>query len=230
MLGQTFNAFSHNFWWVCQQRILFLHYTYKWLNFDINYWEIGSLLNINKQNIFFLCHKKHLKWGDEVMKRFSPIILRALLGKSRIIIKEIQWSKSLIDLVCWLCYKAWIMLPTAAKSQPIWATNWCCMLRNMSSVFILDVYDHDASHHVPTLWSDHLTGKSFFYKNGPNPASFCLFSFFSHDKYSTNTINEKSIDGVLGTWTQGGRMVGADESTELWRHPWPANLSCLISF
>ena len=25
--------------------------------------------------------------------------------------------------------------------------------------------------------------------------------------------------GVLGTWTRGGRMEGADESTELWRHP-----------
>ena len=56
-------------------------------------------------------------------------------------------------------------------------------------------------------------------KNGPNPASFCLFSFFSHDKYSTNTINEKSVDGVLGTQTRSGRMVGADESTELWPHP-----------
>ena len=29
----------------------------------------------------------------------------------------------------------------------------------------------------------------------------------------------KSVDGVLGTQTRGGRMVGADESTELWRHP-----------
>ena len=46
---------------------------------------------------------------------------------------------------------------------------------------------------------------------------FCLFSFFSHDKYSTNTINDKSIDGVLGTRTWGSVMVGADESTELWR-------------
>ena len=27
------------------------------------------------------------------------------------------------------------------------------------------------------------------------------------------------IYGVLGTLTRGGRMVGADESTELWRHP-----------
>ena len=44
---------------------------------------------------------------------------------------------------------------------------------------------------------------------------FVYFSFFSHDKYSTNTINEKSRDGVLGTRTWGGRMVGADESTEL---------------
>ena len=33
--------------------------------------------------------------------------------------------------------------------------------------------------------------------------SFCLFSFFTPDKYSINSV----------------RMVGADESTELWRHP-----------
>ena len=52
-------------------------------------------------------------------------------------------------------------------------------------------------------------------KNGPNLASFCLFLFFSLDKYSANTINDKSIDGVLGTRTRGGRIVGADESTEL---------------
>ena len=62
-----------------------------------------------------------------------------------------------------------------------------------------------------------------FFKNGPNPASF-LFSFFSHDKYSTNTINDKSIDGVLGTRTRDSMMVGADESTELWRHA----LICLL--
>ena len=30
---------------------------------------------------------------------------------------------------------------------------------------------------------------------------------------------KKSIDGVLGTRTRGGRMEGTDESTELWRHP-----------
>ena len=30
---------------------------------------------------------------------------------------------------------------------------------------------------------------------------------------------KKSIDVVLRTQTRGGRMVGADESTELWRHP-----------
>ena len=48
----------------------------------------------------------------------------------------------------------------------------------------------------------------------------CLFSFFSHDKYSTNlTINDKSVDGMLGTQTQGSKMVGADESAELSRYP-----------
>ena len=60
---------------------------------------------------------------------------------------------------------------------------------------------------------------SFFLKMGQARPLFVYFLFFSNDKYSTNTINENSIDGVLGTRTRGGRMVGADESTELWRHP-----------
>ena len=54
---------------------------------------------------------------------------------------------------------------------------------------------------------------------GQTRALFVLFSFYSHDKYSTN----KSIDGVLGTQTRGGRMVGADDSTELWQHPFLAH-------
>ena len=41
-----------------------------------------------------------------------------------------------------------------------------------------------------------------------------VFSFFSHDKYSTNTINDKSVDGVLGTRTWSSRILGADESIE----------------
>ena len=32
---------------------------------------------------------------------------------------------------------------------------------------------------------------------------------------SNLTINDSSIDGVLGIQTYGGRMVGIDESTEL---------------
>ena len=30
---------------------------------------------------------------------------------------------------------------------------------------------------------------------------------------------KKSIDGMLGSRTQGSRMEGTDKSTELWRHP-----------
>ena len=48
---------------------------------------------------------------------------------------------------------------------------------------------------------------------------FVYFHCFSHDKYSRNTLNDKSIAGVVGTQTRGGRVVGADESTELWQHP-----------
>ena len=48
---------------------------------------------------------------------------------------------------------------------------------------------------------------------GPIPASFCLFTSFSH--YNFNNTNWKSLDGVLGIWTLGHRMVGADKTTEL---------------
>ena len=48
-------------------------------------------------------------------------------------------------------FTALVMSPTAVKSQSIWATNCHCML---SSLFLLDVYDHDASHHVLTLEPD----------------------------------------------------------------------------
>ena len=56
---------------------------------------------------------------------------------------------------------------------------------------------------------------------------FCVFLFISLDKNSTNlNINNKSVDGVLGTQTWGSRMVGADKSTELWRLP-NSSIFCL---
>ena len=43
---------------------------------------------------------------------------------------------------------------------------------------------------------------------------------FLQDKCSTNlTINDESIDGVLGIQTRESRMVGTNKSTKLWRHP-----------
>ena len=56
------------------------------------------------------------------------------------------------------------------------------------------------------------TGQSYF-----KIVSYFCFCLFSNDKYSTNTINVKSIDSVLRTRIRGSKMVGADESTELWR-------------
>ena len=43
-------------------------------------------------------------------------------------------------------------------------------------------------------------------KNGTIPASFCLFSSFSH--YNFNNTNGKGIDGVLEILTCGYRMAG----------------------
>ena len=53
-----------------------------------------------------------------------------------------------------------------------------------------------------------------FFLNGPNRPLFCLFSSFSqHNDNIVQNLTIKSVDGVLGTQTRGGRMVGADEST-----------------
>ena len=35
---------------------------------------------------------------------------------------------------------------------------------------------------------------------------------------------------MLGTQTQGGRMVSTDESTELWDHPYFLNISTHINY
>ena len=57
---------------------------------------------------------------------------------------------------------------------------------------------------------------------GQNRSLFLYFCSFltMQDRYSTHlTVNDKSIDGMLGSQTRGSRMEGADESNEIWRHP-----------
>ena len=48
-----------------------------------------------------------------------------------------------------------------------------------------------------------------------------LLCFWHQSHYNDNysSANGKSIDGVLGILTRDCKMVGADESTELWRPP-----------
>ena len=52
--------------------------------------------------------------------------------------------------------------------------------------------------------------------------------FFVYFQYFLDTISiiqiEKSVDGALGIRIQGRRMVGADETTELWRPPYEDSL------
>ena len=51
-------------------------------------------------------------------------------------------------------------------------------------------------------------------------ANLGLFFVYFRPFHITNQLQiEKSIDGVLGIRTRGHRMVGADETTELWRPP-----------
>ena len=60
---------------------------------------------------------------------------------------------------------------------------------------------------------------AIFFKMGQTRPLFVYFRPFSQNKYSTNLTIIESIDGVLRIRTWGGRMVGIDESTELWRRP-----------
>ena len=62
-----------------------------------------------------------------------------------------------------------------------------------------------------------------FLLNGPIPASFCLFLFF-HIPIQVTNIHFEQYKLKKHRWyawdsNRGGRMEGADESTELWRHP-----------
>ena len=76
------------------------------------------------------------------------------------------------------------------------------------------------------------TPNTFFLKMGQSRPLFRLLSPFSHHNSITN-----SVDGVLGIQIQGHRMVGADETMELWRPPTPNTftinevvfLNCLLN-
>ena len=62
------------------------------------------------------------------------------------------------------------------------------------------------------------------------PASFMFIYVistfqFKWQIYNLNYLNWKSLDVVFGIWTRGRRMVGADNSTELWRPPWSYSVS-----
>ena len=58
-----------------------------------------------------------------------------------------------------------------------------------------------------------------FFLNGPILASFSVyFRLFNTLQFKFFKL-KKSVDGVLGIRTRGGRMEGANESTELRRHP-----------
>ena len=55
-----------------------------------------------------------------------------------------------------------------------------------------------------------------------------LFLVYFHPFLDTISIQiEKNVDGVLGIRTRGRKMVGADETTELW---WPPKSGFVCGF
>ena len=75
---------------------------------------------------------------------------------------------------------------------------------------------HTLYGHTSTVRCMHLHNNRYvfcFLKNGPNPASFWFIFVLFHNTRTNFTLNDKSIDGVLGSRTRGGMMEGADVST-----------------
>ena len=74
ILGQTFDKLSPPFLMhlITEYFFCIIQMIQLW-----HYWEIVCPTSIN--NIFFLCYKKHLKWGDDAKKKVSPIIKCSML-------------------------------------------------------------------------------------------------------------------------------------------------------
>ena len=69
-------------------------------------------------------------------------------------------------------------------------------------------------------------GLVFFFFKKKAGQSRPLFVYFRSFLVTIPIQIEKSINGVLGIPTRGRRMVGADETTELW---WPPRvMGCVI--
>ena len=67
-------------------------------------------------------------------------------------------------------------------------------------------------------------GARYYVKYGPNLTSFCPFQNKISNIVQYLTLNEKSIDDVLGNRSWDHRMVGIDKSTELSRPTKPDSL------
>ena len=81
------------------------------------------------------------------------------------------------------------------------------------------LYSANASSRFPeSKFSTFNSFLTLFLKMGqPRPLFDYFDSFHMANVVQNFTINDKSIDGVLGTRTLGSRMVDADKSTQLSR-------------
>ena len=71
ILGEDFKKLTPPFRMHLIRYIFFLHYT---KDITLTFLRNSLFLN-NKQNIFFHCYKKHLRWGgDKLIKKVSPIV------------------------------------------------------------------------------------------------------------------------------------------------------------
>ena len=88
--------------------------------------------------------------------------------------------------------------------------TWDCIIFSQRN--ILKCCQHFPLH---LLFNHNTTLQSSVFLNGHIPASFMFtFVLFTFQfKWQIYNLTEKSVDVVLGIWTQGCRMVGIEDST-----------------
>ena len=115
-----------------------------------------------------------------------------------------------------------------SRAQTVWTLKQCPIVCGPRSAAVLQLPSKRNVGKCCFIWVQIFW--SAFFKYWPPLASFCLFLSFSH--YIDNNWLYISVVGVLGILTQDRKMVGAEDSTELWRPPplYPRFLYFCVNF
>ena len=154
--------------------------------------------------------------------KINRYLSQQLVRNRKYLIPDAWEVKLSISFICPCEYPSWYSSNPTGRQRILYFERYHGLLKTVH-IFSLSIMLGFVPKHK-SIQINCLKYTNILFLNRPNPASFCLY-FRSFHSAKTNvthilTIIQKSIDGLHWTRTRGGRMLGADESHELWRHPY----------